>query len=338
MKIGNREIGPWLPPIVVAEVGANHGGSLERAMDCIDAAKAVGADAVKFQAYTPDTITLDCNRPEFMIKDGPWKGRRLYDLYKSAHTPFEWFQKIAARANEVGITWFASVFDPSSVDELERLGCPAYKIASFEIVDLPLIRYVVKTGKPLIISSGMASEDDIDAVADLLNEEGAPFANQIVLACVSEYPAKPESYCLKRALTLNDGISDHTLGNEVAIAATALGAQMIEKHFKLDYNLDTEDAPFSLVPSQFRQMVESVKTTWAAVYGKPSDIPSPQRQMRRSLFAVADIRKGEAFTHENVRSIRPGDGLPPDEISRIIGKVAVRDIERGEPMAWGMVG
>jgi N-acetylneuraminate synthase len=336
MKIDGREIWPGHPPYIVAEIGASHGGSLDRCLETIEAAKAAGADAIKLQAYTADTITLDCDRPEFTIKDGPWKGKRMYDLYKKCETPFEWFPMIAEHAKAVGIKWFSSVFDRSSVDMLEKLDCPVYKIASFEIVDLPLIRYAARTGKPMIISTGMAIRKEIDdAISAYKREDNR--GGLILLACVSEYPAKPESYSLTQQFERCRGVSDHTLGIEVPIAATALGAHMIEKHFTLDYKLNTEDMAFSLAPSAFRQMVDAVHNTWAALQPSKESADEIHRPYRRSLYAVANIKKGETFTHENVRSIRPGNGLPPKELDTIIGKTAAVDIERGTPMQWALV-
>ncbi len=331
MKIGNREVGPGLAPYITAEIGANHQGSLERCLQTIEAAKRSGADGVKFQAYTADTITLDSSRDEFYIKDGPWAGKRLWDLYKECETPFEWFPKIAARANALGIDWFCSVFDPSSVDMLERLGCPAYKIASFEIVDLPLIRYAAKTGKPVIISTGMASEDEITA-AHMVTQ------HSIMLHCVSGYPAKASDYNLRFMPSLAHyyGVSDHTLGLEVPIAATVMGACMIEKHFKLEGS-DSEDEAFSLAPEAFARMVKAIMNTWAAMQPGESKSEAVHKPYRRSLFVVKDVKKGEAFTHENVRSIRPGNGLPPDWITEIVGLKATRDITRGEPLSKEML-
>lgn len=336
MKIGNREVGPGEMPYVVAEIGANHEGSLEKCLATIEAAKRSGADAVKLQAYTADTITLRSVTEEFHIKDGPWKGQFLWDLYKKCETPFEWFPEIAACAKDVGITWFASVFDSSSVDMLEKLECPAYKIASFEITDIPLIKYAARLGKPVILSTGMASRREVLTACTAvyhLND------NLIPLHCVSAYPAKPKDYDLGQIRNLYGdccfGISDHTLGIEIPIAATALGACMIEKHFCLP-NCGSEDAEFSMRPEQFARMTKAVLETWSALQPTKRRSDDEHRPYRRSLFVVQDVKQGELFTHENVRSIRPGHGLPPVMIDEIVGKKALRDIERGEPMAWGM--
>lgn len=340
MKIGNREIGPGEPPYIVAEIGANHGGDLQRALRLIEAAKAAGADAVKFQAYTAETITLDSERPEFKIKDGPWQGWRLYDLYKLAQTPFAWFPQLAEHAEKVGVTWFASAFDPSAVDMLAELGAPAIKIASFELVDLPLISYAALTGLPIILSTGMATDAEIYAAANCVK-------NPIVLHCVSGYPTPVWDSNLHRLRTWIDiwpatlhGLSDHTIGSDVPVAATVLGACMIEKHFTLSRDRHTPDAEFSLMPGEFRKMARAVSDIWCATRRRVAPIESEEvhRPLRRSLFAVQDIKAGELFTADNVRSIRPGDGLPPSAISHVLGYPANHDIARGTPLSWNVVG
>lgn len=343
MKINGREIGPGHPPYIIAEISCNHGGSLPRALELIDAAKGVGADAVKFQCVTADTITLDCDRPEFTIEEGPWKGQNLHQLYRRTETPFEWFPEIKKRADAVGITWFASVFDKTAVDLMVKLGAPAIKIASFEIVDIPLIRYAAGTGKPLIISTGMASDQEIlKAIPfDFLLDRLA------LLHCVSGYPTPASEANLGRINELHNllsywrdqvvGISDHGIGPEIPIAATALGACIIEKHFRMYDHPDTEDSPFSLLDYEFEEMCLLVRNTWNAMQPSKSAAEDAHRPLRRSLFAVADIKEGEAFTEANVRSIRPGHGLPPIEIGMIVGRTATRDIARGEPMAWEMM-
>lgn len=342
MNIAGREIGPGQPPYIIAEVSCNHGGILNRAKELILAAKACGADAVKFQAYAADTMTIDCLREEFLIKDGPWAGWDMHALYTRTETPFDWFPEIKLYAETVGIAWFASVFDNSAVDLMYVLGAPALKIASFEIVDLPLIRYATRTGLPLIISTGMASDKDIGAAcAAAWHGQDSQTA---LLHRVSGYPAQANEANLEQLRWLSAqhfkdavGISDHTTGPEIPIAATALGANVIEKHFRLSWHPDTEDSPFSLNETEFYRMVAQVKNTWAAMQPAAADAEAASRRLRRSLFAVADIKAGEKFTEANVRSIRPGHGLPPAAISVIIGKTAARDIERGEPMAWEMV-
>jgi N-acetylneuraminate synthase len=342
MNIAGREIGPDHPPYIVAEISCNHGGSLDRALNLIEAAKECGADAVKFQCYTADTITIDSDRPEFIIQDGPWKGRNLYQLYKTTQTPPIWFNEIKKRADQVGITWFASVFDPGAVEILECLDCPAYKIASFELVDLPLIEYAAATGKPLILSTGMATMPEILNAVEAIGPAAAHTHG--LLHCVSAYPTKRSDANLGRIVDIQGrfsyfdiGISDHTSGcHDIPIAATALGACIIEKHFLGGYR-GAEDEAFSLDEEEFAIMCLQVRSTWAALQPTTSGSEEAHLSLRRSLFAVADIKAGEEFTAENVRSIRPGHGLPPAAIGEIIGRRALRDIARGEPMAWDMV-
>lgn len=338
MKIADREIGPAHPPYVIAEISCNHGGSLKRALELMDAAKLCGADAVKFQAYTASTITLECDRPEFTIKDGPWAGRHLWHLYKGTETPFNWFPEIKRHADDLGITWFASVFDRTAVDLMVELDAPALKIASFEIVDIPLIKYAAATGKPLILSTGMATHDEAMNALTAAKDQAA------MLQCVSGYPADFADVDLLKMRwwwhnwATETGISDHTLGSEIAVAATALGANIIEKHFKLFWHPETEDSAFSMDEIDFAAMVRQIKNVWHAMQEpriKASELP--QRPLRRSLFVVRDMRQGEPFDRNNVRSIRPGDGLPPVEIDKVLGRAAARDIERGEPLAWGMI-
>ncbi len=338
MKIGNREIGPDQPPYIVAEIGANHGGDLQQALRLIEAAKKAGADAVKFQAYTPDTITLDSDRPEFTIKDGPWQGWRLYDLYRAAQTPFAWFPQLAQFAKNVDIPWFASAFDPSAVDMLVKLGALAIKIASFELVDTPLIRYAAKTGLPIILSTGMAADHEIRLAMDNVRDP-------IVLHCISGYPtavADSNLYRLQSWLNERDliGISDHTLGSDVPIAATVLGACMIEKHFTLDHSPRTPDSEFSMLPGKFYYMTQAVRDIWQAMQPRSVPIESEEahRPLRRSLFAVQEIIKDQEFTPWNVRSIRPGGGLEPAAIERVIGQRATQNIARGTPLSWDMIG
>jgi pseudaminic acid synthase len=341
MKIAGREIGPSKPPYIVAEVGANHGGELDRALRLIEAAKAAGADAVKLQAYTADTITLDCDGPGFRLTEGPWQGWNLYDLYAKCQTPFEWFPAIAAHARKVGIPWFASAFDFSAIDMLLGLDVPAIKIASFELVDLPLIRYAADTGKPLILSTGMARDSDIDDAIAVTGDN----PNIAILHCVSGYPTPIEQANLSRFRMMwqqmwrrfDIGISDHTIGIEVPVAATALGACMIEKHFTMSHRRKTPDSMFSLEPIEFKRMADAVRTVWQALQPGTAASEAPQRALRRSLYAVADIAAGEPFTAANVRSIRPGHGLPPKDIDAVLGKTAARAIARGTPLAWDMV-
>jgi N-acetylneuraminate synthase len=333
MIIDGKEIKGGLPPYIIAEASCNHGGLLDNAISLIEAARYAGADAVKFQAYTPDTLTLDCHKPDFIIQDGLWKGRNLYDLYTKAHTPFEWFPKLFKHAKKVGITIFASVFDRSSVDMLRKLDCPAYKIASMEIVDIPLIKYAAMSNRPMIISTGMATLQDMEEANKACEETNVAF-----LHCTSEYPGTVEWADLARMLVMKVllggadslvGVSDHTSSPAIIpIAATALGAAIVEKHLMLE-NVDTEDREFSLTPQDFRVMVNATKMTHEAV--RLRDFASnPSRQLKRSLYAVADIKKGEAFSEDNIRSIRPGYGLSPKHLPRLLGKKADQNYRKGD--------
>lgn len=330
MIINGREIGPHRPPYIISEISCNHNGDFNKAMRLIDAAKDAGADAVKFQAYTPDTITLKTNNPDFIVKDGPWKGRNLWELYEQTHTPFSWFPDLFQYAYGIGITPFASVFDKSSVDMLERLECPAYKIASMEITDIPLIGYAAKTGKPIIISTGMASCEEIAAANCAVARNWAECA---ILHCVSNYPTQSADADLKQLGKHSRifGLSDHTVGDSIPIAATALGACIIEKHLMLG-DEDTEDFEFSMDPISFKAMVREVRNVWQAMQPPSGDPEQASRQMRRSLYVVADIAKGEPFTEENVRSIRPSYGLPPKELPWLLTKRAAIDLKRGTAM------
>lgn len=337
MKIGERELQREHPPYIVAEVSCNHLGKLDNAMALIEHAKKAGADAVKFQAYTPDTITLNCNKPDFIIQDGLWKGRTLYDLYKKAHTPFAWFPKLFGHAEMVGITAFASVFDQTSIEMLEKLNCPAYKIASFEIADIPLIKSAAFTGKPLIISTGLASGTDIMAAHEATGSSN----NVAFLHCTSEYPGTTEFSDLSRMSRIDQllhfkcpiGLSDHTPSESIIpIAATAMRTALIEKHLKLPGDKTSEDAKFSLEPDGFAVMVKAVKITHAALQPR-HHLANPSHQLRRSLYAVANIKEGETFTIENIRSIRPGYGMHPKELPGLIGKLAEKDYRKGDRLS-----
>ena len=332
MKIADREIGGSNSPYIIAEISGNHAGSLDNAKRLIRAAKRAGADAVKTQCYEPDTITLDCNKLDFIVQDGLWRGRTLYDLYSKAHTPFKWHKELFSLAKQEGITIFSSVFDYSSVDLLESLDCPAYKIASFEIVDLPLIAYAAKTGKPLIISTGLASDKEV------LEAQQVAGKNAAFLHCTSDYPGTPEEADLGRISHLEKvlgflnpvGISDHTpSATVVPIASTALRIAIIEKHLKLD-SLASEDDSFSLNPSMFKAMVENVRATHEALKVRPKK--STNRQFRRSLYVVKDVQEGEPLSHENIRSIRPGFGMAPKNLDKMIGKKASKSYRKGDPL------
>lgn len=335
MEIAGRKIGQGQPPYLICEVSCNHCGDFIEAKRLIDAAKLSGADAVKFQCYEPDEITLACNKPDFIIKDGPWKGRQLHELYTKAHTPRSWFPELFDHAKMRDITMFASVFSPEGVDFLEHLGCPAYKIASMEIVDLPLIQRADKTGKPLIISTGMATDDEVFAAT----WDNGQCSEHAVLHCVSGYPTpvRESGLGLLRARLdhyMHAGISDHTLGWEVAVAATVMGAEIIERHFTLSRGNGSEDSDFSLTPTEFRHMATAVRDIWAARFSAAAPASEESsRQLRRSLYVVEDIKAGEMFTDTNVRSIRPAYGLPPRMLPEILKMRAGQDIERGTPLA-----
>lgn len=345
MDINGRKIGPYHTPYVIAELSANHNGSLERVYDLISAAKAAGADAVKIQSYTPDTITLNSSRPEFVIQDGPWKGRRLYDLYKEAHTPFEWHPAIFEFAAKVGITIFSSVFDETSVDMLEKLGCPAYKIASFEMTDSMLVKYVAMTQKPVIMSTGMASLAEIRRATSVFRKNSVKEDDLVLMHCVSAYPASPSEANLPFLGPLSDvfpgqkvGLSDHTLGSGVAAAAVAFGACVIEKHLTLRRADGGPDAAFSLEPVEFERLVVAVRDAYAAT--RPSSSPSqePNRQFRRSIYVVAPVKRGCSLSKEHLRVVRPALGLPAAAYERVLGAVATQDLEAGTPLFPEQVG
>jgi pseudaminic acid synthase len=331
MDIDGRKIDNDHPPYLVAEISCNHLGRLDYALKLIEAAKEAGADAAKFQCYQADTITLDCDKPDFIIQDGPWKGRKLHELYKKCETPREWFPKLLAKGREIGITVFSSVFSPGDMAFLEELGCPAYKIASMEITDIPLIEAVVATDKPVILSTGMATQNEIsEARRRLRLNKGA------VLHCVSGYPTPLAESSLWR-MNRMDGISDHTTGWEVSVAATVLGAKIIEKHLKLPIFEFSEDEPFSLTPIAFSIMARTTKDVWQAMQKTEAKSEESSRQLRRSLYAVKDIKSCEEFTPENVRSIRPSYGLPPKELPNVLGGFATCNIERGTALKEEMI-
>lgn len=360
IRIDGRRVGPGEPPFIVAELSGNHNGDLGRALALVDAAHAAGADAVKLQTYTAATLTIDCDGPAFRIGNGPWAGQRLYDLYASAHTPWDWHEALFDRARSLGLSIFSTPFDPSSVDFLERFAPPAYKIASFEAVDLPLIERVAATGRPLILSTGLATFDEVDeAIAAAARGAGLvracgprsgspdPRGGLVLLHCVSGYPSAPEEARLGRMAELAArtglavGLSDHSLGTAVAVAATALGAMMIEKHLTLSRAEGGPDAAFSMEPDEFAALCRDCRTAWRAANGssRPGRAASEEASavFRRSLFVVEDVAAGETFTSANVRSIRPGDGLAPKHLPDVLGRRATRALSRGTPLAWEMI-
>jgi len=343
--IAGRKIGPGHPPFVIAELSANHNGSLDRALQIMTAAKMAGVDAVKLQTYTADTITIDHNGPGFAIEGGLWGGTTLYKLYQDAHMPWEWHAPLFAKGRELGLIVFSSPFDFTAVDYLEKLSAPAYKIASFELVDLPLIRKCAATGKPLIMSTGMANLADIDAAVKAAREAGA---SQIALLhCTSGYPTPPEDADLRTiphlaaAFGLVTGLSDHTPGIGAPAAAVALGASLIEKHFTLRRADGGPDAAFSLEPEELKAMCESVLLAWKALGGvryERSESERPNAQFRRSLYIVKDMKAGDVLDAASLRSIRPGFGLEPKYYDLLLGKRVNRNVRRGTPMAWDLLG
>jgi N-acetylneuraminate synthase len=339
ITIDGRNIGPEFPPYIIAELSANHNGDINRAYRIMEAAKEAGADAIKLQTYTHDTITMDCDTDDFQIKGGLWDGQTLYELYKGAHMPWDWHKPLFAKAKELGITIFSSPFDFTAVNLLETLDAPAYKIASFELVDLPLIARVAKTGKPMIMSTGMANEIEIKEAVDTARENGC--VELLVLHCVSGYPAPAEQYNL---LTIADiskkydvlsGLSDHTIDNATAVASVVLGACLIEKHVTLDRNGGGADDSFSLEPIELAQLCKDAKTAWAAlgkVNYERTEAEKGNVKFRRSLYVVKDIAEGEVISHDNVKSIRPGFGMAPKFLEGAIGKKAVKNIKQGTPL------
>lgn len=344
IKIRNKRIGENCPAFVVAEVSANHSRKLTNALRLIRAAARAGADAVKFQTYTPDTMTINCESDHFMIKHPKWGGRSLYKMYKESYTPWRWFRKLKRAADDEGILFFSTAFDKTAVDLLEDLGVPVHKVASFELVDLSLIEYMAKTGKPIILSTGMAT---ILEIKEAVAAAGAAGAKRIILLkCVSSYPASPKEMNLrtiedmKRIFGCPVGLSDHTLGIGASITAVSLGADMIEKHFTLSRGMKTPDSFFSLEPEELKNLVDEIRVAERAFGGVRYGLSKGEREslaFRRSLFAVRDIKKGEAFTADNVRSIRPGYGMQPKYLGSILGKKAKMKIKKGVPFRCGMV-
>lgn len=344
-SIAGRTIGTDHPPFVIAEMSANHNGDIERAFEIMAAAKTAGAHALKIQTYTADGITIDHDGPGFRIEGGPWDKHTLHELYEAAHTPWDWHPALFAKGRELGLIVFSSPFDAAAVDLLESLDAPAYKIASFEIVDLPLIRRCAATGKPLIISTGMADLTDIGLAVRSAREAGA--SDIALLHCTSGYPTPPDEADLRTIPHLADafglvtGLSDHTPGIGAAVAATALGSALVEKHFTLSRADGGPDAAFSLEPAELASLRTEVDIAWRALgrvrYDK-SDSEKGNAQFRRSLYIVADVAEGEKLTAENLRSIRPGFGLAPRYFDLLLGKRVNRPVARGTPMSWDFIG
>lgn len=344
MKINGRNIGIDFPPYIIAELSANHNGSLDTALKIIEQAKLCGADAIKLQTYKADTITLDSHNEEFMIRGGLWDGQSLFELYEKAHMPWEWHKPLFEYARKLDITMFSSPFDRTAVDLLEDLNAPAYKIASFEAIDLPLIKYVASTGKPMIISTGMADETEISEAIQAAYDGGCK--ELVVLHCVSGYPAPAEDYNL---LTLQDmakrfdvpvGLSDHTLDNTTAIASVVLGACVIEKHFTLDRNGGGPDDSFSLEPKELQQLCQGARTAWQALgkvdYARKSS-EQGNAQFRRSLYFVKNLKAGDIIDESCIRSVRPGFGLAPKFYDEILGKTLAQDVEKNTAISWKVI-
>lgn len=345
IRIGETIIGPLFPVYVIAELSANHNQDFNEAVKLIHAAREAGADAVKIQTYTPDTLTINCDNDYFHIGKGTqWEGKKLYDLYGEAYTPWEWQPELQKIANKIGLDFFSTPFDPSSVEFLQRMAVPAFKVASFEIVDIPLIRLIARTGKPIILSTGMATLEEINEAVDAIRQEGN---DQIaLLKCTSAYPALPGDMNLRtipdivKKFDLPVGLSDHTLGTTIPVAAVALGACIVEKHFTLSRKNPGPDSSFSLEPQEFRAMVIAIRETGlalGAVNYSVTDHENASRLFRRSLFAVEDIGEGDTLTENNVRSIRPGYGLPPKCLGDLLGKKAKKNLKRGNPLSWDLV-
>lgn len=339
VMIDGIKIGANHPPYIISELSANHNGSIDRALEMIEISKKCGAQAIKIQTYTPDTMTLKCDKPDFVIDDGLWKGYNLYDLYAEAQTPFEWHQILFAHAKKLGITIFSTPFDESAVDLLESLNVCAYKVASFEAIDIPLIKYIAQKHKPMIISTGMANFEEIAEALEAARSMGAK--DIVVLHCISAYPTPIDSANLRTIADLAQqfnvisGLSDHTLGTVVPISAVALGANVIEKHFCLSRQDKGPDADFSLEPDELAQLCQDSKNAWLAL-GKASyerkSIEETMIKFRRSIYVAEDIKQGEIFTTNNIRRVRPGLGLAPKYYEQILGKTATQDLELGTPL------
>ncbi|MBA3015312.1 MAG: pseudaminic acid synthase [Proteobacteria bacterium] len=345
IAIQGRAIGPGHPVYIIAEMSANHDQNFHQALKIIEAAREAGADAVKLQTYTPDTLTIACNKEPFQIKGTAWQGRNLHDLYLEAFTPWEWQPRLIAAAATMGLHCFSTPFDDSAVDFLETIGVPAHKVASFELVDLPLLRTIAATGRPVLVSTGMATLAEIDEAVTTLRQGGCK--EIALLKCTSAYPASPAAMNLRtiphlaQAFGVVTGLSDHTLGLAVPVTAVALGASIIEKHLTLSRNVSGPDNSFSLEPAEFKAMVSAVREAEQALGTISYSITEQEdssRAFRRSLFVVRDIKAGEVFTPDNLRSIRPGHGLHPRYLNLTLGRKATLDIDRGTPLDWRYIG
>ena len=344
INIAGRQIGYGHTPYIIAEMSANHNGSLEKALQTIEMAKSCGADAVKIQTYTADTMTIDCDKEDFQIHGGLWDGYNLYRLYEWAQTPYEWHKPMFDYARKIGITLFSTPFDETAVDLLEDLNTPAYKIASFEAVDLPLIEYVARTGKPMIISTGMANLEEITEAVETARQGGCK--DLVLLHCISSYPAPVEQSNLRtipdlaQRFDVLSGLSDHTLGTTVSVSSVALGACVIEKHVTLSRDEKGPDSEFSLEPDELKKLCKETKDAWFAL-GEAGYDRKPAEEanvkFRRSIYVVEDVKAGEILTNENIRRIRPGCGLKPKYFEEVLGEVASSDIKKGMPLSWGKI-
>ncbi|MBV9549747.1 MAG: pseudaminic acid synthase [Alphaproteobacteria bacterium] len=341
--INGKEIGPGHPPYIVAEMSANHNGSLERAFATIDAAQHAGADAIKLQTYSADTMTIDADGEDFRIHGGLWDGYKLYDLYKWAQTPYDWHEAMIAHARKLGLTVFSTPFDETAVDLLESLDAPAYKVASFEVTDLPLIRYIARTGKPMIMSTGMASEAEIGEAVEAARSAGSQ--DIVLLHCISSYPTPIEQINLRQMQTLAKrfgtipGLSDHTLGTTASVAAVALGANFIEKHFTLSRADKGPDSDFSLEPGELRTLCRETRDAWLALGKAGFDRQQAEKanlQFRRSIYFVRDVKAGQLVTAEDIRRIRPGMGLLPKHFDALLGRRLKQDVARGTATRWDL--
>ena len=341
IEINNHKISRDFPPYLIAELSANHNGSLSKAKESITKAKSSGANAIKIQTYTADTMTIDSSKEDFVIKGGLWDGYSLYQLYKEAHTPYEWHYELFSYAKDIGITIFSSPFDETAVDLLEDLNTPAYKIASFELCDIPLIKYVAKTRKPILMSTGMASTQEIHEAVSTAREHGCE--NLLLFHCISAYPAKLEQANLKNLIYLRKefevevGLSDHTIGNTAAIASIAMGASAIEKHFILNRNDKGPDSEFSIEPEELTELKNITNQVWEALgsegLGRSKD-EIGSKIFRRSLYFIKSLKKGTIITRNDIRRIRPGFGIAPKYEDKVIGQTLISDVERGDSVKW----
>ncbi|MCW8863847.1 MAG: pseudaminic acid synthase [Colwellia sp.] len=344
ITINGRKIGPAFKPYIIAELSANHNGKIEKALESIEVAAKCGVDAIKIQSYTPDTMTIDCDKEDFQVQGGLWDGYKLYDLYDWAQTPFEWHEQLFNKAKAVGVTLFSTPFDETAVDLLESLNAPAYKLASFEITDLPLIKRIAKTGKPLIISTGMANLEEISDAINTARNNGCQ--ELVVLHCISAYPAPIEQANLATIADISQrfnviaGLSDHTLGTVVSVTSIALGACLIEKHFTLDRNDKGPDSEFSLEPSDLVRLVNETKAAHQAIGNagyERKPVEEASMKFRRSLYFVKDIKQGEIITEQHLSRIRPGYGLSPKYYQQLLGKKVKQDISRGTATSWDLI-